>query len=516
MRSGRVARVAVAYAAAGWLLVQVASTMLVPLGLPDWALRFFIVLVIGGLFVAIAIAWGFGSDPATGPDGHPAAAMGASAAPPSPADRTQADPSIAVLAFADMSPNRDQGYLCEGTAEEIINSLTSVRGLRVASRSGSFQFKDRAIDNRDVARLLSVRTVLDGSVRKAGDRVRIAAQLVDAQGATLWAETFDRRFEDIFAIQEEIARATVRALRVTLLSGDEARLGRRGTGSLPAYELLLRGRQLMRREKGVEQRAAAHFFREAAGIDPQFAEAHAALASVLAHMQHRRLDPAELEEARSASLRALELEPGLVAAHVARGQMLEVDGRSPDAAAAFERAIALDPRSFDAHYYYARYLVAQGDHAGAARHYEQAFALHPDDYRPMTLAIQEYTALGDHDGAADAARRSWAGIEKRLAADPDDSAAYDHGSGVLALLGRLDDARRFRARALALRPDDPMTHYNSACSAMLAGDHDVALALLERATELGYSDAKWIANDTDFVPLRDDPRFKALLAKLSG
>ena len=288
------------------------------------------------------------------------------------------DPSVAVLAFADMSPGRDQGYFCEGAAEEIINALAGVRGLRVASRSGSFQFKDRAVDNREVARLLSVRAVLDGSVRKAGERVRVAAQLVAADGALLWSETFDRLLQDIFAIQEEIARATVRALRLTLLEGDAARLERRGTENLAAHEFFLRGRQLMRREKTTEQRSAAEFFREAIRLDPRFAEAHAALASVLAHMRFRLADRSvPFDDARDASLRALELAPGLAVAHVARAQVLASDGQVPEAAAAFEHAIALDARLFDAHYYYARFLVTQGDHAGAVRHYEAAFAIQP-------------------------------------------------------------------------------------------------------------------------------------------
>ena len=190
--------------------------MLVPLGLPAWALRFIIVLVIAGFFIAIVVAWGMGAKQGVAGGAHEERDELASR--PSGSDRTDSvaalampaatDPSVAVLAFADMSPARDQGYFCEGTAEEIINALAGVRGLRVASRSGSFQFRNRAVDNREVARLLCVRAVLDGSVRKAGDRVRIAAQLVAADGALLWSETFDRRLEDIFAIQEEIARAT--------------------------------------------------------------------------------------------------------------------------------------------------------------------------------------------------------------------------------------------------------------------------------------------------------------------
>ena len=493
--------------------------MLVPLGLPDWALRFIIVLVIAGFFIAVAVAWGFGEERnaartrAAGRDAMPAdrrARRARAQLPPA------TDPSVAVLAFADMSPARDQGYFCEGTAEEIINALAGVRGLRVASRSGSFQFKDRAVDNREVARLLQVRAVLDGSVRKAGDRVRVAAQLVAADGALLWSETFDRRLEDIFAIQEEIARATVRALRLTLLDDDAARLERRGTENLAAYEFFLRGRQLMRREKAAEQRSAAEFFREAIRLDPQFAEAHAALASVRAHMWYRRATgQQQFDDARDASLRALELAPGLAVAHVARAQVLAIDGQTREAAAAFERAIALDARLFDAHYYYARFLVTQGDHAGAVRHYEAAFAIQPDDYLPVTMTIQEYQALGDRVGEQRAIQRSWVAIERRLAIDPDDSAAYDHGAAVLALLGRKEESRRFCERAVALRPDDPQTHYNAACTATLSGDQEAALDLLERAVTLGWSNAQWLQNDKDLVPLHDHPRFKQIVAELA-
>ena len=415
-----------------------------------------------------------------------------------------------------MSPARDQGYFCEGAAEEIINALASVRGLRVASRSGSFQFRGRAFDNREVARVLQVRAVLDGSVRKSGDRVRVAAQLVGADGVQLWSETFDRRLEDIFAIQEEIARATVRALRVTLLADDDARLERRGTANPASYEHYLRGRQLMRREKNTEQRSAAEFFREAIRLDPAFAEAHASLASVLAHLWFRlgeRMQP--VEDARTASVRALELAPALAAAHVARAQVLANDGCKDEAAGEFERAIAFDPRLFDAHYYYARFLVTRGDHAGAVEHFEAAFALQPDDYLPVTMTIQEYQALGDEAGKQRAIERAWVAIERQVAIDPDDSAAYDHGSGVLALLGRQEESRRFLERAVALRPEESNTHYNAACTAALSGDHESALDLLDRAVSLGWSNRQWLLNDNDFASMREHPRFKQILTRLA-
>jgi TolB-like protein/Flp pilus assembly protein TadD len=473
------------------------------------------VFVIAGFFVAVAIAWGFGSS-ALVPTGAADSSNTAGAALARELPEAATDPSVAVLAFADMSPERDQGYFCEGTAEEIINALTTVRGLRVASRSGSFRFRDRAMDNRDIARLLSVRAVLDGSVRKSGDRVRVAAQLVDASGTTLWSETFDRRLEDVFAIQDEIARATVGALRLTLLASDAARLEHRGTKNLPAYEFFLRGRQLMRREKAAEQAAAVELFREAIRLDPQFAEAHAALASVIAHLWFRLGDRSQpVDDARTASQRALELSPALASAHVARAQVLANDGQTDAAASSFERAIALDPQLFDAHYYYARHLVTRGDHAGAVRHFEAAFAIRPDDYLPVTMTIQEYQALGNEAGERHAVERAWVAIQRRLAIDPDDSAAYDHGAGVLALLGRKDESRRFLERAVALRPEDPNTHYNAACTAALSGDYESALDLLERAVALGWSNRAWLLNDNDFAPLRGHPRFSQLLARLA-
>lgn len=503
----RTARTAIACAIAGWVLIQVAATVVGPLGLPEWSVRAVIIAVAIGFALAIAIAGGL--DIARG---KPTRAAATGAAP-----EVTADPSVAVLAFADMSPGKDQDYFCEGTAEEIINALLGVRGLRVASRSGSFQFKNRAVDNREIGRLLNVRTILDGSVRKAGERLRVAAQLVNAaDGAHLWSQTFDRKVEDIFSVQEDIARSTVQALRVTLLAADAANLHRSDTPNPAAYEFFLRGRQLMAREKDAEQRSAVELFRKACALDPDFAQGHAALASALAHIGYRRADFVRdvLEEGMVASQRALELAPQLADAHVAHAQVLHLLRRSQEAAAEFERAIELNPRLFDAHYFYARFCVSRSDHAGAVKHYEKAYEIQPDDYRPVTLAIQEYEALGDRDGRQSAIQRSWVGIERRLAIDPDDSAAYDHGAGVLALLGRREESNRFTERAIALRPDDGGTLYNGACCAALLGEYDRAMDLLERAVQLGHGHPDWYLNDSDLVPLHGNPRFQAILRKL--
>jgi adenylate cyclase len=426
-------------------------------------------------------------------------------------------PGVAILPFIDMSPEKNQDYFCEGMAEEIINGLCAVSGLRVASRLASFNVRDRTADPREVGRLLNVQTFLHGSVRKSENRLRITAQLIKvADGFNLWSQTFDRKLEDVFAVQEEIARQVVASLRVDLLASDASRLQRRGTTNAAAYEHYLRGRQLLNKEKEMEQRAAVELFRQAIRLDPSFADAHAGLADVLTQLLRQREDVPGLTpaDAVAASQRAVDLAPDLSDAHVARGNALQLVREFDAAKQAFERAIALDPRHFHAHYWFAKYWVARGEHALAAKEYELAAEIQPDDYRPIVLALQEYQAIKDQDREQSALRRSWQALERHLAIDPDDSYASDHAAGVLMLLGRRDEANRLLDRALALRPDDYRTLYTAACTASLGGEYERALDFLDRAVATGRGHREWILNDNDLAPLREHPRFKQVLARL--
>ena len=438
------------------------------------------------------------------------------AAAASSATHTKGMPRVAILPFADMSPEKNQDYFCEGTAEEIIDALCAVTGLHVASRSASFQLKDRAVDAREVGRLLNVHAFLEGSVRKSDDRLRITAQLIDVgHGGHLWSQSFDRKVEDIFSVQEDIARHVVAAMRVKLLDADSSRLKRRGTRNAAAYELYLRGRQLLNKEKEAENRAAVEVFREAIRLDPNFADAHAGLADVLTQLLRQRVIPSELSaDALAASQRAVELAPDLADAYVARGNALLMHGEADEAQRAFERATALDPRNFYAHYWFAKFWVARAQHALAVKHYELAFEIQPDDYRPIVLSIQEYQAINDKAGEQNALRRAWPVLERRLALDPHDSYASDHGAGVLMLLGRRDEANRLLDRAIALRPDDYRTLYTAACTAALGGEYDRALDFLDRAVGTGRGDRIWLLNDNDLAPLREHPRFKQIVDRL--
>ena len=433
---------------------------------------------------------------------------------PKPTSRASepALPSIAVMPFRDLSPARDQDYFCEGMAEEILGALARLPGLRVAASAAASR-----LGGVETARALNVGAFLEGSVRKTGQRARIGVRLVEtADGFTLWADSFDRELSDIFAVQDEIARAIVAALGVRLLARDEARLGLGGTADPKAHDLYLRARQLVRRELEAEARAAAELFRDATRQDPSFALAFAGLSDILSQIARVKLTgwkEAE-QEAIAAAEQAIAIAPQLAEAHLALGEAFHLR-RDPRAPAAFEKAVALSPDDANVHYRFAHFLVLQGDKAGAIVHYERAFALAPDDYRSIVLALQEYQALGDKAGERSCLLRSAEAIERHLALDPDDAYAYSHGAGVQAQLGNSHLLERYIARALALRPDDYTNLVNLACAAMLNHDADRALDLLEQAVATGRGDRIWTLADNDLKPLHDHPRFKALVERMA-
>src|SRR5437762_2239857 len=290
--------------------------------------------------------------------------------------------SIAVLPFANLSGDPDFEYFSEGIAEEIINALTQLPGLRVAARTSSFAFRGQGIDLAEVGAKLKVGTVLEGSVRRAGDRLRITAQLIKvADGYHLWSERYDRDLEDVFAVQDEIAENIVRALRVVLTEEQRRAIERPHTGNVEAYEFYLRGRQFFYqfREKGLQ--FARRMFSRAIEIDPSYARAYAGIADCSSQpYKYWDASAANLEQAESASRKALELAPDLAEAHAARGFALTLGGNHEQANREFEAAIRLDPKLYEGYLYYANGRFAEGNLAEAAKLFEQAAAVRTEDY----------------------------------------------------------------------------------------------------------------------------------------
>jgi TolB-like protein/Flp pilus assembly protein TadD len=524
----KVFRVAVAYVVAGWVLIQVADATFEPLGLPPWSMKLVIALVALGFPLACVLAWAYDLTP-QGIERTEAAAP--EVAPPAPVDAPRVQPalagpavapapsarSVAILPFSDISPERDQAYFCDGIAEEIINALCCVRGLQIASRTSSFQFKDRSVDVREIGRTLGVGAVLEGSVRKAGDRVRITAQLVNtADGYHLWSESFDRRLEDVFAIQTEIARELVAALRGSLTSGEKELLERGGTRNPEAYDVYLRGQHLLRDGTDLTLPQAAELFRAAIERDGEFAQAYAGLANALAIKGLWRLDmtPEEFEQAFAASRRALELEPRMPEAYVAQACLLSMQNQVEPANEAFEEALKLNPSSFHANYMYGRHSFAAGEFEKACRLYEQAARLAPEQYLPYCMLEGALEKLGRRDQSREAGRRAMLAIERHLQREPGDGRALHLGAVTAAKLGDAARARALSERALTARPDEFATAYNLACAFAILGDRERALELLDRATQRGRGNLAWIEQDPDLDSLRGDPRFETIVDRL--
>ena len=509
-RRRRVFRVAAVFLVVGWVLIQVAGATFGPLGLPEWSVKLVIVLVGLSFVLACALAWTYDL---TTRGLERAAPVAQAAIPPAP------EASVAILPFTDLSEARDQDYFCDGLAEEILNALASISGMRVASRTSSFRFRGSDTDARDIGRALNVAAIMEGSVRKSGERVRVTAQLIDAgNGYHLWSENFDRKLEDIFVIQEEIARSVARALRVSLKTPEELDIGRNAPRDLRAYEFYLRGRQMQAMKSTDTWRSAPEMFRRAIELDGNYAQAHAGLADSLVDLLMWRLVRPEevLDEAVAAGKRALELAPNLAEAHVARANTLSLAGDSDAATRSFECAIALNPELYEAHYYFARHLYAQGQDARAVEEFEVAHRARPDEFQALALAVNAAEANGDAARAQDLARRALKLALDEAELDPENGRARYLAAGLHAHLGNFEEGRRNAEAALRLRPDDFGTIYNVACFFAHGGDADRALDLLDRAIATGQGFRTWIEHDHDLDSLRGLPRFREILSRLDS
>jgi serine/threonine protein kinase/Tfp pilus assembly protein PilF len=423
-------------------------------------------------------------------------------------------PSVAVLPFVNMSSDPENEYFSDGLAEELINTLSKVEGLRVASRTSAFVFKGKNEDIRKIGKQLNVRTVLQGSVRKSGNRLRITAQLGNVgDGFQLWSESYNRQLEDVFEIQDEIAQSISKALRVILTEKDHQAIERRRTtNDVRAYDYYLRGMQFFHQFRRKTIEAAIEMFTRAIEIDPAYARAHAGLAECYSLLHTNwNLRGDTLAKADAASRKALEVDPQSAEAHAARGLTLSLSKRYDEAKPEFEAAIRLDPTLFEARYFFARACMAAGQLAEAARLFDEASQLRPEDYQALLLGAGVLSGLGRKAECDAAYRRGLSAAEQFLQLYPDSARALYLGATAWCQLGEKERALEFARRALAVDPDEPMTLYNVACTYSLLGQIEEAIDTLTRAVERGFMQKAWIENDADLKPLHGHARFQALL-----
>src|SRR6476646_3232599 len=422
-------------------------------------------------------------------------------------------PSIAVLPFNNMSGDPEQEYFSDGITEDIITDLSNISGLFVVARNTAFTYKGKPVKVQQVAQELGVRFILEGSVRKAGSRVRVTGQLIHGKdGGHVWAARFDRDLTDIFAIQDEITRAIVEQLKVKLLPQEKESISQAPTENVEAYTYYLRGRQFLHRHSKSYYQLARRMFAKAVELDPLYARAYAGIADCDSFLFLHYSAPVEIKGIFETSAKALALESGLAEAHASQALALSLEQRYSEAMAEFEKAIALDPNSFEGYYFYARACFAEGKLERAAALFERAAEIKPDDYQSVCLLIQIYRSLGRDGEKGSAARRGIERAERELTLHPDNPRPAYLGATALVELGQNDRAKEWLARTLVIDPDDILTQYNAACIYSRLGEIDTAFDLLERLLPHPNPETKaWIKHDSDFDPLREHPQYQKIL-----
>ena len=421
------------------------------------------------------------------------------------------DESIAVLPFVNMSNDPEQEYFCDGISEEIINALAQLNNLRVIARTSAFTFKNKNVDAREIGKILDVKTLLEGSVRKSGKRVRITTKLVRASdGSHLWSNSYDRELEDIFSIQENIAENVATSLRGVLTDKEKESI-RRPETNVEAYEYYLKGRQLLH---NLDLKQSVIMFEKAIAMDANYAFAYTGLADAHSWLyEWEGGEKADLVAAERFSWTALSLAPDLSESHSSRGYVLSLGKRYDEAEREFKEAIRLNPNSFSTYYLYGRTCFARGEIAKSADLFRKASEVNLEDYQSLLLLGQSLRVLGNNE--ADLALRS--GIKRarrQLELNPVDCRILSFVSTSLFEIGETEEAYRWMNKALQLYPDDASVLINGACLFAKDNKKEEALNLLEKAVDKGFGKKDWIQNDPDYDSLRNEPRFRALLNKL--
>jgi adenylate cyclase len=423
--------------------------------------------------------------------------------------------SVCVLPFQNMSGDVEQEYFSDGISEDITTDLSKVSALEVIARNTAFTFKGKSVNVCQVAKDLDVTHVLEGSVRKVGDRVRITAQLIDGRtGGHVWADRYDRDLTDIFTIQDEISKAIVAALKLKLLPEERKAIEQRGTQDPDAYNFYLLARQYWVTGNIGDQRREERVMRicsRAVEIDPYYARAWALLA--LAQSNLRYMFRCQVDDGFAAAHSALTIDPGIAEAHIPLIRRLEDRRAYADADAEMEKALGQDSDSWEVNKEAARVRLRQGRVDHAAQLFEKAASLMDSDVHAWARLVSCHHKLGDGAAKKSAAESTIAQAERVLAQDPSNGAAMSFGALAHAALGQTERAREWMERGLLIDPDNAPMRYNLACTlAAYLGDKEGALKLLERnlptvsAFHISMAEA-----EPDFDPLRDDPRFDALM-----
>lgn len=428
--------------------------------------------------------------------------------------------AVCVLPFINMSGDPEQEYFSDGISEDITTDLSKISALEVVARNTAFGFKGQSPDVKDVAKQLNVSHVLEGSVRKAGNRIRINAQLIDGStGKHLWADRFDRDLTDIFDIQDDISKAIVDALQLKLLPQEKDAIEDRGTSNVDAYSLYLMAREQWisgGHSSADRHRMIVRLCREATTLDPEYAQAWAlmALAQALLRFWH-----GTEEDALPAAERALALNANLPEAHCVKARYLEDEGLPEEAEQSIQTALKLAPESWEANREMAAFLYRHGRNNEAIPFFDKAASAMESDTSSAGMLISCHQAVGNTNKLRESAELCLSRAERAIARDPSHANELAWGATALAILGKSDRARDWARRAILTDPENQSMRYNLACTFSLGlKDRESAIETLgpyfdrlDSRMQLRHLEA-----DPDFAPISDDPRFKAMVEEANS
>jgi TolB-like protein/Tfp pilus assembly protein PilF len=429
----------------------------------------------------------------------------------------RAEKSVAVLYFQNLSGAKEDEYFRDGMTEDIITELSKIRGLRAFSRPTVLAYRDREVTPAQIGQQLRASYVLAGSVRRSGHRLRINAQLIDTHtDFPLWSERYDREMEDVFEVQDEIARKIAEALRLTLSPQEEKAIARKPTDNLQAYDLYLRGKNYARRFTRADLEFALQMFESAVSLDPKFALGHAAIGNLCGlYYETYQRDRAWVDKGRAATEKAFALDPQLPEGHVAQAFTLYSEQKYDDAVRWAKQAIERKRDCEGAYDILCRALFVADRWQEIAEITDNAIEANGDDYNvyvPITNALE---ALGKTEAARNITQQLIVVLEKQLRAVPEDARARILLAGKYVLAGRGEDGIREMHIAVALRPNDAVLLYNVACLYATMGRKSEALDALRNSWTAGFRDPNWARRDPDLANLHGDPEFERLFADLA-
>ena len=507
LKKRKVVRVALIYIIVAVVVLLVSKVMFENLALQSWSLSLLFALVALGFPVTLFLSWFF----EVTPQGIRKDSAGHIESVTALESHHEDTPSVAVLPFEDLSEERDQAYFSEGLAEEILDTLRRIPGLRVASRMTAFQLNSREVDPGDVGRKLKVQLELKGGVRKFADKLHIEVELIDtSNGRQLWSKKYERPSQEIFVVQNKIVKAITKSLHVPVRLKANKKQRRPDP---KAYDLFLHGLSCFGKHTTQENVYARQLFQRTIEVEPEFGRAWAALAYTYgySYMYFNATD-VNLAEAERTSAQALKFAPHLAESHVSAGIAFCMNQNYKRAEAEFEKAINLDPKNFRAWYFYGRAKVHEGDLRRALSLFERASQVRPEDFQSVLLQAQLYTSLDQNDKALEVTRQGIERVRNVLEINQDDNRALNMGAFALLRLGQAEEAAKWMRTSMRNAPMDSIIQYNGACFFSLAGDIEHALDCLENCLiKVGNINREWLIHDSDMDNIRAHPRYDQII-----